>query len=792
MASQPQSAARLAFGPFEVNVAAGELVKSGVRIRLPGQPFQILLLLLRHPGEVVTREQLRDEIWSDGTFVDFEHGLNVAMNKLRRALSDSAESPRYIETVPGRGYRFIGSVQNLGVSGTSSTGLRVISGSGVVEQEKQQSKAWQARRKRLISLAACLTALVLAVGLSLYFHRKPALTAKDTLVLADFINKTGDPVFDGTLRQGLAVQLEQSPFLSLVSDERIHQTLRLMGRPADVPLNPELGREVCERTGGTAVLVGSIASLGSQYVLGLSARNCANGEILDEEQLQAVKKEDVLNALSQVATKFRTRAGESFAAIEKHSIPLAEATTPSLEALKAYSNGRKVAFATGYTSAVPHLKRAIELDPQFAMAHAYLGRTYADIGESVLSAEETTRAYQLRNRTSDREKFFITFSYDRQVTGNLEKAQQTLDIWAQTYPRDVDAHSLYSGFSTQGTGRYEKSIEEAKKGTAIDPDNVPSYNNLADAYLYSGRTVEAEITMRQAAARKLEIPDYLVLRYHVAFLKGDQAGMEREFIRARSEPGAEDWVTHSEALVLAHSGRLQRARAMSQRAIDLARQMGDRERAALYQTGEAVYEAFFGNAPAARQSAKAALELSKGRDIEYGAAVALALSGDLKGSQTLADDLEKRFPEDTCVRFSYLPTLRALFALAHGDSSSAIELLQTALPYEMAPPGVTFYGFFGGLYPAYVRGEAYLAAKRGTAAAAEFQKVIDHPGIVFADPVGVLAHLQLGRAYAVTDDQAKSKSAYEDFFALWKDADPDIALLKKTRVEYARLQAPPI
>jgi len=787
MASQPQSATRLAFGPFEVNVAAGELVKSGVRIRLPGQPFQILLLLLRHPGEVVTREQLRDEIWSDGTFVDFEHGLNVAMNKLRRALSDSAERPRYIETVPGRGYRFIGSVQNLGTSGVSSVGLRVISGNAAVVPEKGHTEPQQLRPRWWIAVAASLAASVFAVGLFLYFHRRPALTTKDTIVLAEFANRTGDPVFDGTLRQGLAVQLEQSPFLSLVSDERIRQTLRLMGRPADVPLTPELGREVCERTGGTAILAGSIASLGSQYVLGLSARNCGNGEIVDEEQLQAAKKEDVLNALSQIANRFRTRAGESFAAIQQHSIPLAEATTPSLEALKAYSTGRKVAFASGYTSAVPHLRRAIELDPQFAMAHAFLGRIYGDVGESVLSAGETTKAYQVRNRTSDREKFFITFSYDRQVTGNLEKALQTLEPWTQTYPRDVDAHSLYSGFSSQGTGRYERSIEEAKKAIALDPDNVPSYNNLADAYLYSGRTAEAEITMRRAAERKLEIPDYLVLRYYIAFLKGDQAGMEREINRARSEPGAEDWVAHSEALVLAYSGRLQQARAASRRAIDLAQQTVGRERAALYETGEAVYEAFFGNASVARDTAKAALELSKGRDIEYGAAFALALSGDLIGSQTLADDLEKRFPEDTCVRFSYLPTLRALCALAHDDSSKAIEVLQVALPYDAALPGTAFFGFFGGLYPAYVRGEAYLAAKRYVEAAAEFQKVLNHRGIVFADPIGALARVQLGRAYALAGDKAKAKSAYDDSLALWKDADRDIPVLKQARAEYARL-----
>jgi DNA-binding winged helix-turn-helix (wHTH) protein/predicted Zn-dependent protease len=788
MATQPQSSARLVFGPFEVNVSASELRKRGVRVRLPGQPFQILLLLLKNRGDIVTREQLREQIWGAGTFVDFEHGLNVAMNKLRRALGDSAEAPRYIETVPGRGYRFMGSVQNLGTSGTSSAGLEIISGSGAVVLEKRQAKSRPPRRKWLIAIAACVAPVAMVIGVFSYLHRKPALTGKDPIVLADFTNTTGDPVFDGTLRQGLAVQLEQSPFLSLVSDQHIQKALSLMGQPAVARLTSEVAREICERTASAAVLEGSIASLGSQYVLGLRARNCRTGDVLDEEQLQAARKEDVLNALSQMASRFRTRVGESLATVETHDKPLAEATTPSLEALKAYSAAWKVAFSTGYAYAIPHLKRAIELDPQFAMAHAFLGRVYADTGESVLSAEATAKAYQLRDRTSEREKFFITFSYDRQVTGNLEKAQQTLELWTQTYPRDIDAHSLYAGFATQGTGQYEKTIEEANKAIALDADSVPSFMNLASAYLYSGRPAAAEVTLHRAAERKLEIPDYLILRYYIAFLKGDQAGMEREITRARSEPGVEDWILHNEALVLAYSGRLQRANAKSRRAVDLAQQVGARERAALYEAGEASYEAVLGNAALARQHARVALALSKGRDIEYAAAFALALSGDLKESQTLAHEIDTRFPEDTCVRFSYLPTLRALFALAHGDSSKAIDLLQLALPYDMALTGTAFFGYFGGLYPAFVRGEAYSAANRGAEAATEFQKILDHRGLVFGDPIGALTHLQLARAFQMSGQTAKAKTGYQDFLTLWKDADPDIPVLKQAKSEYARLQ----
>ncbi|MGI8992449.1 MAG: protein kinase domain-containing protein, partial [Bryobacteraceae bacterium] len=639
------------------------------------------------------------------------------------------------------------------------------------------------RRLPVVSLAAAMLALLVA---SYYiFHRAPKLTDKDTIVLADFKNSTGDPVFDGALRQGLAVQLRQSPFLSLVPDERIQKGLRLMGRSPDAPLTPEFARDICERTGSAAVLDGSIAKLGSQYVLGLRAKNCRTGDILDEEQAQAAKKEDVLNALSQIAGKFRTRVGESLATVEKHSTPLAEATTPSLEALKAYSAAEKVGFSDP-AAAVPLLQRALQIDADFAMAHAFLGRVYGDVSESVLSAESTGKAYQLRERASDPERFFIMLSYDLEVTGNLEKVIQTGELWAQTYPRDFHPRGFLS-WIYQLFAKYEKSSEEGQEAIRLDPDFTPGYNNLGWAYVFLDRLDEAGNTIKRASERKLDSPDLLIMRYYIAFLRDDKAGMERAAALGKKNSGAEDWITGEEAGVLGYSGHLAKARTMSRRAVDLGRHAGERERGALYEAAAAVREALFGNAPEARRGATAALELSKSRDVEYGAAFALAISGDSSRSQALTSDLEKRFREDTIVRFTDIPTLRALLALNHGEPSKAIELLQIAAPYDLAVPG-SWAGFFGNLYPVYVRGEAYLAAHQGAEAAAEFQKILDHRAIVAMDPIGALAHLQLGRAFSLSGDKTKAKTAYQDFLNLWKDADPDIPILKQAQTEYARLR----
>jgi serine/threonine protein kinase len=644
-----------------------------------------------------------------------------------------------------------------------------------------------AMRWKLILSAAAVVLLTFFGARYSYFHRRPKLTDKDTIVLANFANTTGDAVFDGTLRQGLAVQLEQSPFLSLISDDRIQQTLRLMGRPADARLTPELAREICERTAGAVVLEGSIAGLGSEYVLGLHAKNCRTGDDIDEEQAQAGRKEDVLNALSQMASKFRTRAGESLTTVEKHSTPLVQATTPSLEALKAYSTAMKVTFSTGLGDALPLLKRAVEIDPKFAMAYATLGLNYSGIGESALSIENTTRAYQLRDRASDRERFFITALYDRQVTGNLEKEQQTLELWAQTYPRDRDAHGLMSGFATQGSGQYKKSIKEAEIAIGIDPDFSPGYINLAFDYLYLGRPEETGKAIQRASEHKVEWPELLLAQYYFAFVKNDRSGMERAAELAKGKPGAEDSMAHSRALALARYGQFQAARKMSLRSVELAQQVGQQERAATYKAANAVWEAMFGNAAPARQIATAALDLSKGRDVEYGVAFALALSGDSVRSQALANDLARRFPEDTSVQFNYLPTLRAILALNRRQPEKAVELLQVAAPYEVNVPSIDFNAFFGGLYPVYVRGEAYLAAHQGAKAAAEFRKILDHPGVVLADPVGAAARLQLARALVLSGNKAGAKAAYKDFLTLWKGADPDVPVLRQARAEDRKL-----
>jgi tetratricopeptide (TPR) repeat protein/predicted Ser/Thr protein kinase len=681
-----------------------------------------------------------------------------------------------LEPAPGLRYQHASNVR------ADLQRLKRDSDSGLTATSAQHA----AKRWPLIVPAAAVV-LVFCVAGYFYLHRTPKLTDKDTIVLADFTNTTGDPVFDGTLRQGLAVQLEQSPFLRLVSEARIERTLRLMGQPADAPLTPGRAKEICERTASAAVLEGSIASLGSQYVLGLRAENCRSGDVLAEEQVQAARKEDVLNSLSQIASKFRTRVGESLSTVEEYDTPLAEATTPSLEALKAYSAGIKTGLS-GSFSGVPFFKRAIEIDPQFAVAYAALGLMYGDMGESTLSVESTSKAYQLRDRTSDLEKFFVTASYELHVTGNLEKAQQTCELWARTYPRERLPHGLLGGIVYDASGEYQKAVEESKKVIEIDPDSAIGYSQLAFNYQYLNRLREAANTLQQAAARKLEIGDFLVERYDLSFLKADQAGMEREAALAHGKAGEEDWISDHEAFVSAYSGRLQQARRLSHHAADLAQQAAQRDRAALDETGLALWEGFFGNAPEARRTAMAARELSTSREVEYGAAFALALSGDSARARTLASDLEKRYPEDTSVRFSYLPALRAVLALNHRQPLQAIEQLQIAIPYDLGAPRCSFHGFFGSLYPIYVRGLAYLAANQSAQAAAEFQKILDHRGIVVSDPIGALAHLQLGRAFALSGEAAKAKAACRDFLTLWKDADLDIPILKQAKTEYARLR----
>ncbi len=770
------------FGPFEVNPASGELLKEGRRVRLQDQPFRLLVILLENAGRVVPREEIQRRIWQDTTFVDFDSSLRVAVRKLRDALGDDADNPRYVETIPKRGYRIL--VPVIPVSNSASRVPTRIGEFNAIESSAKPRSGFKVSRSWIVSAGLLLA--VACVGSFLFISHGPRkLTGNDTVVLAEFTNSTGDPVFDKTLRRGMAVQLDQSPFLSLVSEQRIQRTLAFMGKPADVPLTPEVASDICERVGAAAVLDGSIASLGNQYVIGLRAVDCRTGEVLDREQAQAAKKEDTLNALDQIASRFRSRVGESLTTIREHNTPLTEATTPSLEALKAFSMAENIHHQSGPDAALPLYQHAIELDPGFAIAYADMGNAYGELGESDFSAQATTRAYDLRNRTSDQEKFFITLSYQFRVVGNLEKAIQICDAWVRTYPRDMRPHGFLSSM-LQMIGQHARAIEEAQKNIELDPDFDIGYADLASAYQNLGRFDDAEESLRRAAQRRLQFPDYAVVRYQLAFLKGDEAGMVRE--EAEGESKLQARVYQNEALALAYSAHVRQANQQSRRSVELAQESGQRESAALFAAGDALFNAFYGVSSPAKRSANEALQLSKDREVEYGAAFALALAGDYSESRILADDLARRFPEDTSVQLNYLPSLRALLAIKANRASEAIGLLEAARTCELGMPRSTIHGYFGALYPVYVRGLAYLAARQGNEAVSEFQKILAHRGIVANDPMAAIARLQLGRAYVLAGDVPKAKAAYTDFLRLWKDADPGIPILEQARAEHAKLE----
>jgi eukaryotic-like serine/threonine-protein kinase len=644
-------------------------------------------------------------------------------------------------------------------------------------------------RKKGVVWAGASVAGVAALG-GLYFFlaapAQPKLTEKDTLVLGAFKNATGDAVFDDTLRLGLSRQLAQSPFLSLLPDSRIESTLRLMGKPQGTQLTADLAREVCERTSSSAVLDGSISSLGSKYVIGLRAQECIGGKILDEEQTQAANKEEVLNALDSIAKQFRTRVGESLSTIEQHSIPLAEATTSSMEALKAFTTADRLNLTTSNVAAIPHYKRALELDPQFAYAHAQLSLAYYNASEITLAKESARKAYELRDRASERERFFITFIFNRNVTGNLEKAWEAVQAWAETYPRDPIAQGLCGGLSATGTGHFREALEHSTIAASLDPVNQFGNLNVADANFRLDRFTEADEAAEKAFKNKFESPDLLVLRYLLAFLRNDQAAIQQSLAENRGKSGREDLLTHVASLTAAYRGRLGESDELSRRAVDIARTSGKPERASLFAAGAATSHALLGDSAGATKWANKAMALSTGRDPSYAAAFALEFTSGSPRTRQIADDLAEKYPEDTSVQTNYLPTLRGL--LAKKDPAKTIEVLKAALPNELGVPVVAFDGYFGHFYPSYVRGLAYLALKQGSPAAAEFQKILDHRGLLGTDPLGALSRLQLARAFALQGDLGKAKGAYDAVLEIWKDGEPMLVPLNQARQERAALK----
>jgi serine/threonine protein kinase len=646
-----------------------------------------------------------------------------------------------------------------------------------------------------VALGIGATALVIglaAAGWLFHTSKAQALTEKDTVVLADFDNKTGDPVFDDTLKQALAVDLGQSPFLNILSDRKVAATLRLMGRSPDQPATGEVARELCQRVGSKAMLAGSISALGNNYVIGLNAINCVTGDALVKQQVEARGKEEVLKALGNAAADMRGKLGESLASVQRFATPIEEATTASLEALKAYSAGRRTWRERGDAAALPFYKQAIGLDSNFPLAHAAAAVSYSNLGQATPASENATIAYQLRDRVSQREKYRIEALYYFVVTGQLEKSTQLYELWRQTYPRDgVPAGNL--GFIHMWLGEWEKALPPEEDALRLEPTAV-GYAAVAQIKLILDGAEQALTTLAQATASKID--SYLVrlARYQVAFFRGDQQTMQQQLDWAVGRSGEEDWLLSAQSDTGAYFGQLGKARNFSQRAIESAKRADAKETAALWQVNAALREAEFGNLGSARQNALAALALAPGIDIRSVAALALARAGDAAQAQKLADGLDKDFPQNTVVQGYWLPSIRAAIELNAKNNAKAAEILKTAAPYEL---GQCQPFQLGMMYPVYLRGQAYLLAHQANEAAAEFQKIIDHRGIVLNFPLGALAHLGLARAYSLqaqsaqgTDADAahtKARTAYQDFLALWKDADPDIPVLIAAKSEYAKL-----
>jgi eukaryotic-like serine/threonine-protein kinase len=762
--SQPPSQPRsVRFGSFEVSFPSREVRKHGARLRLPGQPFDILAILLEHAGEVVTREELRQRLWPADTFVDFENGMNNAVKKLRAALGDSADRPLYIETLARVGYRFIAPLDQ---AESTSTDAR-----------EKVGIRWQV----IVPAAIAVVALV-AGSYFYYFRRSPKLTERDAIVLADFTNTTGDPVFDGTLRQGLSVQLEQTPFLQIVSGDQITQTLKMMEQPLDIRLTPALAREVCQRSNATVEVEGSIAALGSQYVLGLNAVNCTTGETLAREQVTTAGKERVLSALSDAASGLRSKLGESRASLKTYDAPLEQATTSSLEALQAYSQGVQALWSGDPPAAISSLQRAVDLDPNFAGAYALAATLNIHVwGANDLAAKYAKKAYDLRDRTSEYERLAISAGYYLNVTRDFEKEAQLFEQLTKTYPRDPAAWFGLGVTFNQQLGRYDEAVDALSEAVRLNPSSFP-YAMLANSYIGQNRFEEARATIREARARHIEPYQVSELLYCLDFVQNDQVGMTEQLAQQWTDSLLGSW-EDAQGETAAYYGHLSNARDWTRRAIGSAGSPRVNDLVAYYEMESGLREALFGNFGEARKEAKEASKATRELDGQGMVLLTLALAGDSVDAQKLADDLNQRFPEATFVRFLYLPLLRAALSLRQSNPQKAIESLGAATPYELASAP-----WYGPMIPVYLRGEAHLAAHEGAEAAAEFQKILDHRGLVNNSPIGALAHLGLGRAYALAGDTAKARAAYQDFLALWKDADPDIPILKQAKAEYTQLR----
>lgn len=795
------------FGPFRLDPVKRLLMRGSELISLSPKDFDLLCVLVQSQGEVLLKEELMRSLWPD-TIVE-EGNLNRHISTIRRVLGESPNAHEFIVTVPGRGYRFVAAVEErweetpqglgetIGLVGEdgqalSSTKSKVANSTllAPVPLAGSQTHIWTNRwmlskfGKWVLVGVCALLALLLATS-SWRVRPKPVLANTDHVMIADFTNTTNDPVFDDTLKQALSVQLLQSPYFNILSDAKIRSTLQLMTKPQDTKLTPDVAQELCRRAGCKIYISGSIANLGNQYVIGVKAIDSRTGDLLAQEQVISRNKESILKALDEAGTDLRKKLGESLSTVRKFDTALADATTPSLEALEAYSLGSKKGLEND-SAAIPFYKRAVELDPNFASAYEALGVSYYNLGESGLARDNFTKAYELRERVSEREKYMISARYYSYVSGDLEKAIETYQLWQEAYPRDTSAHANLGGFYG-ALGQYEKAIDETLEGLQLNPDAGSHYSNLILSYAALGRLDEAKHAYLEEEARQINDPVAKVNWFGVAFVNGDSAEMDRLMVWSAGKPEGEDIFLAAKSDAEAFAGHVTKAQEYSRRAVQSALRSFQKETAAQYQLDEALWEAEFGNRELARQHSSAALALTVNHDSQILASLAMARTGDSLQAETMANGLQQNYPHDTLVNGYWLPVIRGAIELSRKDPAKAVKLLEAAAPYELSSPQA-WAGLGGPLYPAYLRGWSYLALRQGGTAVTEFQKLVNHSGFMLTCPLRSLAYVGLARGYAQQGESTKARTAYDEFFALWKDADPDIPILKEAKAEYAKLQ----